>query len=368
LIPTIPVLALACLSQLVPAPSTRVIRQVPSGWQVDYTFRHLSAPDDPAAQPLAVSPSDLAVRLSGYVSASRLPLHAIPRRAAHNLDGGTHVSKVTLRESPEPPERCAEKFVVLAWPEKPAAVATLGRRTPPVGPPAPFVPFAGPPSETGPNAAGPFVVEPGGLLNVRLVLTHEHDGPDGIEILVGRRELNLHIAGPAGLSFRDTLDLSRERSTPMPDAGWRPMDLIPADYRDEAFCFSPPYSLVLDATESGRQYYRFPERKVRGGERVRLSFRYFIARGTEGEFKFRVAQYRESPSYWRVVDGGVERAMTKPVGRWAEFGMVFRVHDEATTLALDFRIADVDVGLVWVDDVVLDYVDAGGGGVGEPKP
>ena len=71
--------------------------------------------------------------------------------------------------------------------------------------------------------------------------------------------------------------------------------------------------------------------------------------GTEGDFRARVAQYRESPNAWKVLsDGGSEHAFTAATGRWIKFERIIKTEPEATTLALDFRIANADFGEVWV--------------------
>jgi hypothetical protein len=83
-----------------------------------------------------------------------------------------------------------------------------------------------------------------------------------------------------------------------------------------------------------------------------------IAPGGEGELKARVAQYRESPNAWKVLsDGGSEYAFTA-TGRWIKFERVIRTEPEATTMALDFRIANADIGEVFIDDVSMTPVDA----------
>ena len=49
------------------------------------------------------------------------------------------------------------------------------------------------------------------------------------------------------------------------------------------------------------------------------------------------------------------------VGRWTRVERVFATDAEATTLALDFRIAsDSDVGEMWIDDVSLEPVGCPG--------
>ncbi len=128
---------------------------------------------------------------------------------------------------------------------------------------------------------------------------------------------------------------------------------------------SGPDSLHLESHVPGHHYYRYPDRPVRYGTPMRLRFSYLIAAGTEGECGVRVAQYKDTPTSWRMLNhAGFEKCLNV-VGRWTRVERVFTTDVEATTLALDFRIAgDSDVGEMWIDDVSLEPV--GGDGQGGP--
>ena len=115
----------------------------------------------------------------------------------------------------------------------------------------------------------------------------------------------------------------------------------------------------LEAHIPGNQYYRFPERPVRYGTKMRLRFWYLIAAGTEGECRARVAQYKDTPTAWKVLNEGAHEEVLTTVGRWVKIERVFRTECEATTLALDFRISGgAEVGEMWIDDVSLEPVGA----------
>ncbi len=92
---------------------------------------------------------------------------------------------------------------------------------------------------------------------------------------------------------------------------------------------------------------------------MRLRFWYLVACGTEGECRARVAQYKDTPTAWKVLtDGAFEENLTR-VGRWVKVERIFRTESEATTLALDFRICGgAEVGEVWIDDVSLEPLAA----------
>jgi hypothetical protein len=94
---------------------------------------------------------------------------------------------------------------------------------------------------------------------------------------------------------------------------------------------------------------------------MRLRFWYLVAAGTEGEGRARIAQYKDTPTSWRPLNSaGFERCL-KTVGRWTKVEHIFTTDAEATTLALDFRIAgDGDIGEMWIDDVSLEPVGCAG--------
>lgn len=214
--------------------------------------------------------------------------------------------------------------------------------------------------------AGNVVVAPGGILNVRVRLAHLHEGNDGLDLLLGRRDVVIKIGQ---WTYKDAINIDQEQFVNLPDRDWRPMDSVLDEKRDKWVYFSAPDSLVLDASEPGYQYFRFPERKVRGGVKMRLRFRYQITPWSDGEFKVRVAQYVESPNRWRVLsESGFERELRKPpakhtgkrgdvkAGEWLVFDEVFETHPEATTVSVDTRLSNAELGLAWLDDVEVSYV------------
>ena len=122
-----------------------------------------------------------------------------------------------------------------------------------------------------------------------------------------------------------------------------------------------PDSLHLEAHIPGNQRYRFPEKPVRYGSKQRLSFWYLTAPGGDpsGEFRLRLAQYRDSPSGWQVLhEGGLELTQAV-IGKWTKVDRIVKIQPEATSCALDFLIYGADVGEVWIDDVKLEPVGNG---------
>ena len=308
----------------------RVLTQDQGDWQVDYCLKL------EGSKPLVLAPAELGARVEGWLSNSRVAVHATPRRSECVIAGQSGpMAAADVISSPEESLRCRERAVLRVWAGKACD------STPRAGDPEPLT---------------TVTVEPGGLLRVRLRLEHQHCLYGDYDPLLGRRELELRLGAD---TIRDSLPLDREQYLAQPKETWPEP---PEDHKDTRHFMSGPDSLLLEAGVPGNQYFRFPERKVRYSSRMRLKFWYMIAPGTEGEFKARIAQYRESPNAWKpLTDGGSEHTL-KTVGRWVKFEKVIKTESEATTMALDFRIAGAEVGEVWIDDVTLEPIDAAPGG------
>jgi hypothetical protein len=230
---------------------------------------------------------------------------------------------------------------------------------------APPVPAARPATGIGASAAAaagasggerPAIlsIAPGATVRVRLRLEHQHFLYGDYDPLLGLRSVELHL-GPATLGD-PVVPMDREQYLALPKSTW---PVPPEDRRDTHHYVSPPDSLHLEAHIPGNQYYRFPERPVRYGTRMRLRFWYLIAAGTEGECRARVAQYKDTPTAWKVLTEGAHEEVLTTIGRWVRVERVFRTEPEATTLALDFRISGgAEVGEMWIDDVSLEPVVA----------
>jgi hypothetical protein len=305
-------------------------------WQVDYRLRL----DSPTG--LIVTPAEIVAAVEGWVSNSRVPSHAAPRWSTLALSGASGLAAETdLIEATDESQRCRERAILQVWPDDV-----------PEGAP-------GSPPDAGPSSAeGRAILSlaPGATVRVRLSLIHQHFLYGMYDPLLGRRTLVLHL-GPAAL--HDTLPLDREHHVTQATSTWA---TPPEDRRDTRQFVSAPDSLHLEAHIPGFQYYRFPEQPVRYGTRMRLQFWYLIAPGTEGECKARIAQYKDTPTTWKVLsEGGHEQCLTT-VGQWVRVERVFRTEPDATTLALDFRIVGADVGELWIDDVSLEPLSGGPGG------
>lgn len=319
----------------------RWVTQDQGGWVVDYRLRYRG----PSAA--AAVPSDLAVKLEGWVSNSRVAAHALPRFSALTAAGPTGLCGMAeVVHSADELQRCRERLVARAWADEAPA---------PPEAEAPGNALAHSPTQAAPSAA--LDLFPGAVVRLRLRLHHDHILYGEYDPLLGVRSLEVRL-GPA--SFRDALPLDHEHYLARPKSAW---PAPPEDRRDARHFVSAPDSLHLEAHVPGNQHYRYPDRPVRYATRMRLRYWYYIAAGGEGDyrariFQYRDAQYRDSTTAWKALaEGSHEEALTA-VGRWVKVERVFRTEPEATSLALDFRIGNADVGEMWVDDVTLEPVDA----------
>jgi hypothetical protein len=321
----------------------RSIVQDQGSWQVDYRLRY------EGASGIIVTPNESLARIEGWVSNSRVSSHALPRWSGLVISGPAGPSATTeVIASADEAQRCRERGVLLVWtgdadaPLTPAVKPATGTGT-------------GAGSGTGAVAAErPAIlsIAPGATVRVRLRLEHQHFLYGDYDPLLGLRTVELHL-GAATLGD-PVVPMDREQYLAQPKSTWQ---VPPEDRRDTRHYVSPPDSLHLEAHIPGNQYYRFPERPVRYGTKMRLRFWYLIAAGTEGECRARVAQYKDTPTAWKVLTDGAHEEVLTTIGRWVRVERVFRTECEATTLALDFRISGgAEVGEMWIDDVSLEPV------------
>ena len=155
------------------------------------------------------------------------------------------------------------------------------------------------------------------------------------------------------------MPLDREQYLAQPKATW---PAPPEDRRDTRHFVSAPDSLHLEAHVPGNQYYRFPERPVRYAHQDAAPVLVPDRRRHRGRMPAPGSPSTRTPRPpgRSSTDGGHEERLTT-VGRWVKVERVFRTEPEATTLALDFRIATPTtptVGEMWIDDVSLEPVGA----------
>jgi hypothetical protein len=299
--------------------------------------------------------------VEGWVSNSRVASHAVPRWSSLAVPRGSEFSAVAeVIAAVDEANRCREKLIVSVGSEDQSPcpmVSAAGREGQPG---EPLAAAAGArsgrePDPTGPAAGLPLSLAPGGIVRVRLRLEHHHILYGDYDPLLAIRDVELSLGGE---SVHDVLPLDYEQYLAQPKFTWPEP---PEERRDSRHAVSGPDSLHLEAHIPGHHYYRFPDRPVRYGTKLRLQFWYLIAAGTEGECRVRIAQYKDTPTSWRMLNSGGFEKCLNTVGRWTKVEHVFTTESEATTLALDFRIAgDTDVGEMWIDEVSLEPVGCPG--------
>ncbi len=324
-----------------PAPTlfsvvSRTIAQEQGGWLIDYRLRYLGTSG------MVVTPTEVTLKIEGWVSNSRVASHAAPRWSSLVVSGAAGLTGLAeVLSTADESQRCRERATIQVWSDDPSADT-----------PAPALPPAGA-ARVAPEAERltPFSVAPDGLVRVRIRLEHLHVLFGDYDPLLGARAVDCQVGAA---SFRDALPLDREQYLALPKATW---PVPPEDRRDAGLYLSAPDSLHLEAHIPGNQYYRFPERPVRYATKMRLRYWYFIAAGTEGDCRARIAQYKDTPTAWKVLSEGGHEECLNTVGRWVKVERIFRTEADATTLALDFRISSpCEVGEMWIDDVTLEPV------------
>jgi hypothetical protein len=328
-------------------PIGRTVAQDQGAWVIDYRLR-LASPTG-----VILAPEEIGVKVDGWVSNSRVASHAVPRWSSLGIPHGPEFSTVgEVIAAPDEAHKCHEKLIVSVWASGKAESSgkaeggRLKAESEGNGPDSSFI--------LHPSSL-PMSVAPEGIVHVRLRLEHQHVVYGDYDPLLAIRAVELRL-GQA--TVRDHVPLDHEQYLAQPRFTWPEP---PEDRRDTRHAVSGPDSLHLEAHVPGHHYYRFPERPVRYGTKMRLRFSYLIAAGTEGECRLRIAQYKDTPASWRQLERAGSQRCLKTVGRWIKVEHVFTTDAEATTLAIDFCIAgDVDVGEMWIDDVSLEPVGCQG--------
>jgi len=327
------------------------VTQDQGAWVIDYRLRHTGQTG------VIITPEEFGVKVEGWVSNSRVASHAVPRWSSLVVSRSLELSAVSeVNGAVEESQRCRERLVVSVWTEdqgqarpSPGARAGVGSAASPTG-----VLMSAEPATVLPLSLGP-----GATMRVRLRLEHQHILYGDYDPLLAVRAVELTLGSAA---VRDLVPLDREQYLAQPKFTWPEP---PEDRRDTRHAVSGPDSLHLEADIPGHQSYRYPERPVRYNTKMRLRFWYLIAAGTEGQCCVRVAQYKETPTSWRMLHAGDFEQCLKTIGRWTKVERTVQTESEATTLALEFKIVgEIEVGEMWIDDVSLEPV--GGAAPGGP--
>jgi hypothetical protein len=324
----------------------RSITQDQGAWVVDYRLRYTGKTG------VIITSDKVAVRAEGWVSNSRVPGHALPRWSSLVISQGPDLSATSeVVATTEEAHRCRERLVVSIWTEdKPIPRPDVTSATIHTG-------EAPAPNLTEPATILPLSLGPQAIVGVRLRFEHQHILYGEYDPLLAMRSIMLTIGS---INVGDVVPLDREQYLAQPKFQWSEP---PPERRDPLHAISGPDSLHLEAHIPGHQYYRFVDRPVRYSTSMRLRFWYLIAAGTEGDCKVRVAQYKETPIAWCMLNNGSFEQCLKKVGRWTKVEQVVQTEAEATKLILEFKIVgDTEVGEMWIDDVSLEPLNSDGPG------
>ncbi len=198
-------------------------------------------------------------------------------------------------------------------------------------------------------------------MRIRLRLEHDHFLYGPYEPLLGTRSLTLRLGDASVL---DVLPMDQELRPARSLVTWPLHDPTP-DRLDHEVFVSAPHSLHLEAHIPGNGYYRFTG-PIRYATRVRLTYWYLVAPGTEGEPRERITQLkqgtlRQGASVYRSLTNGEQEHFLTTDGRWVHVDRIFRTEPEATSLTVEFRLSG-DIGEMWLDDVTLEPLGEGPAG------
>ena len=329
----------------------RSVTQDQGAWVVDYRVRYMGKTG------VIVTPEKIAVKVEGWVSNSRVSSHALARWSSLVIPHGPDLSAISdVIAASDEAHRCRERLIVSVWTEDQGPSRAVSECAYCQGRSRfrhwPLFRLRRRPSL-------PLSLGPDAIVRVRLRLEHQHILYGEYDPLLAMRAVMFSL-GSASVS--DVIPLDREQYLAQPRFTWPEP---PEERRDTRHAVSGPDSLHLEAHVPGHQYYRYHERPVRYNTRMRFRFWYLIAAGTEGDCKVRVAQCKETPVSWRMLNSGGFEQCLKTVGRWTKVERMIQTESEATTLTLEFKIVgETEVGEMWVDDVSLEPV--GGDGPGGP--
>ena len=322
----------------------RTVTQNQGAWIVDYRLRHTGKAG------VIITPDEITVKVEGWVSNSRVASHAVPRWSSLFIPHGHDLSAVSdVIVAADEAHRCRDRLIVHVWTEdqRPFKSSTFTQPGANTGAGQVLAPA---PAEV--TNSLPISLGPGAIAHVRLCLEHQHILYGDYDPLLSVRAVTLTLGSS---SVRDVVPMDREQYLAQPKFVWNEP---PEERRDTRHAVTGPDSLHLEAHVPGHQYYRYPERPVRYNTKMRLRFWYLIAAGTEGECRVRVAQFKDTPTSWRILNNGGFEQCLKTIGRWTKVDRIVQTEAEATTLTLEFKIVgETEVGEMWIDDVSLEPVD-----------
>lgn len=151
-------------------------------------------------------------------------------------------------------------------------------------------------------------------------------------------------------------NLLRDEFFAVPDDGGRKekarLSEIPPERRDLE-SHRPRQPLFLCTNVAGLQFFRFDDIPVPPNSPWQISFRYFVAAGSDGDCYFRLSQYQDEPHQWIKLASGFDLPL-EILGSWQTLTRKFTTSYETTTIAFDFRLVGSSAAAVWIDDIKIE--------------
>ncbi len=327
----------------------RSVTQDQGAWVVDYRLRYTGKTG------VILTPEEITVKAEGWVSNSRVISHALPRWSSlvvsRNPDSSAFSEVIA---APEEAHRCRERLVVSIWTENRGPLET-GPRMAKSAQAATGETIVT--ELTEPATVLPLSLGPDAIMRIRLRFEHQHILYGDYDPLLGTRTISLTLGSAC---VHDVVPLDRERYLAQPKFHWAEP---PEERRDARYAVSGPYSLHLEAHVPGHQYYRYLDRPVRYGTKMRLRFWYLIAAGTEGDCKVRVTQCKDTPIAWRMLNSGGFEQCLKTVGAGRRLSVSFKLSPRQRFWVSSLRLSVTprsarcgSMTLVWNRSVPRGYV------------
>ena len=338
------------------------IGQANGKWEITETIKYNGE------KLLAVYPRDIEINYGDkeqYVSNSKIIPHTIPRISYSKFNlGETNSLPITVIANTNDRQRCKEKITV-SFLVVDKFKTGLNKFSTPVYRPL--------------DRLEELSLNPGNTFQVAYTIDHEHFLYGTYDPLLGERKFIIRLGDH---KIHSTFDLSSEVN---PVIVTPKLNKPPEERMDTRQFRSAPDSLYIAADIPGYQYFRFDDMPVRYSDTFKLSFWYLIAIGTGGNCHVRIMEYQDTPNAWYRLEGGFDKELhlesfsqdsinnlltskkndkekeakqveekLKIQGKWQKIETIFKLQNETTTMALDFRIVGANVGEMWIDDINLE--------------
>lgn len=299
----------------------RQISQESGGWKIVYKIKYCDE------EKIELLGPDIDLEYDAWVSNSSCPPHTIPKKSAVKINlAEINSTQTTIIASSNDRNRCRERISI---------AFSLNLEEEPFKNRIYWIPLK---------------LTPQKEFWCYLKIEHEHFLYGTYDPLLGERDLKIRFGG---FYFIDNLPLDEEY---YPAQAKIQLNKVPEERLDDRQFRSAPNSLFLAADIPGLQYFRFDDLPIKYSSQLKISFYYLIAHGTEGACQARVIEYQDTPNAWYRLEGGFDEQLTID-GRWRKFEQTFRLRNDTTTIALDFRIIGANIGEMWIDDVSIELAE-----------